>query len=75
MTRTLYFRLLLNEFNDVILDATKKQPAWIYQNTRPDGWIDLTEEVVLQGANRALLGLLTLLVTLPWEIQLKTLDS
>ncbi|MDJ0901610.1 MAG: hypothetical protein QNJ55_22665 [Xenococcus sp. MO_188.B8] len=39
----------------------------------PDGWIDLTEEVLFQGANRALAGLLTLLITLPWEIQLRTL--
>ncbi len=70
---TLLKQLLLNEFNDVIVAATEEQPAWIYQNTHPDDWIDLTEEVVFQGGNRALLGLLTLLVTLPWEIQLKTL--
>ena len=70
---TLLKQLLLNEFNDVILFTTEEQPAWLYQNTHPDGWIDLTEEVVFQGGNRALLGLLTLLVTLPWEIQLKTL--
>ena len=70
---TLLKQLLLNEFNDVIIAATEEQPAWIYQNTHPDGWLDLTEEVVFQGANRALLGLLTLLVTLPWEIKLKTL--
>jgi hypothetical protein len=70
---TLLKQLFLNEFNDVILSATEEQPAWIYRNTHPDGWIDLTEEVVFQGGNRALLGLLTLLVTLPWEIKLKTL--
>lgn len=63
----------MNEFNNVIIDATEEQPALIYQNTHPDGWIDLTEEVVFQGGKRALLGLLTLLITLPWEIKLKTL--
>ncbi len=70
---TLLKQLLLNEFNDVIVAAKEEQPAWLSQNTHPDDWIDLTEEVVFQGGNRALLGLLTLLVTLPWEIQLKTL--
>jgi hypothetical protein len=66
-------QILLNEFNDVILFATEEQPAWLSQNIHPDGWIDLTEEVGFQASNRALLGLLTLLVTLPWENKLKTL--
>ena len=64
-------QLLLAEFNDVILDATTEQLPWIVHNTTEDGWIDLTEEVWFQAGNRALLGLLTLLITLPWEMRLR----
>ena len=66
-------QLLLAEFNDVILDATTEQLAWIVHNTSQDGWLNLTEEALFQGGNRALLGLLTLLITLPWEMKLRTL--
>lgn len=66
-------QLLLHEFNDVLLDAIEERAVWLSPYQDEDGWIDLTEEVVFQGANRALAGLLTLLITLPWEIQLKTL--
>lgn len=68
-------QLLLAEFNDVILDATTEQAAWIVCNTSDDGWLNLTEEVLFQGGNRALLGLLTLLITLPWEMKLRKLIS
>ena len=64
-------RLLLAEFNDVIIDATDEQLGWIVRNTSDDGWINLTEEVLFQGGNRALLGLLTLLTTLPWAMKLR----
>ena len=66
-------QLLLYEFNDVLLDAIEERAVWLSPHLDEDGWIDLTEEVVFQGANRALAGLLTLLITLPWEIQLRTL--
>jgi hypothetical protein len=66
-------QLLLAEFNDVILDATTEQVDWMVHNTSDDGWLNLTEEVLFQGGNRALLGLLTLLITLPWEMKLRTL--
>lgn len=66
-------RLLLAEFNDVIIDATEERLGWIVRNTSDDGWINLTEEVLFQGGNRAILGLFTLLITLPWEIKLRTL--
>ena len=66
-------QLLLNEFNDAINDAISERAPWLTPHLYPDGWLDLTEEVGFIGANRALSGLLTLLVTLPWEIQLKTL--
>ena len=68
-------QLLLTEFNDVISDATSEQLPWIVDNTTEDGWVNLTEEVVFQGGNRALLGLLTLLITLPWEMKLRTFIS
>ena len=68
-------QLLLAEFNDVILDATTEQVAWIVHNTSDDGWLNLTEEALFQGGNRALLGLLTLLITLPWEMKLRRLIS
>ena len=71
--RPLLQQLLLNEFNDAINDAISERAPWLTPHLYPDGWLDLTEEVGFIGANRALAGLLTLLVTLPWEIQLKTL--
>ncbi len=71
--RPLLQQLLLSEFNDAIKDAISERAPWLTPHLHPDGWLDLTEEVGFQGANRALAGLLTLLVTLPWEIQLKTL--
>ena len=71
--RPLLQQLLLNEFNDAINDAISEGAPWLTPHLQPDGWLDLTEEVWFIGANRALSGLLTLLVTLPWEIQLKTL--
>lgn len=66
-------QLFLNEFNDAMSDATEEQPPWLTPHLHPSGWIDLTDEVLFQGANRALAGVLTLLLTLPWEMQLKTL--
>ncbi len=66
-------QLLLIEFNDVIAHAEAKRPDWILHSLQPDGWLDLTEEVLFQAGNCALLGLLTLILTLPWELELKIL--
>ncbi len=66
-------QLLLIEFNDVIAHALNERPDWILHSLQPDGWIDLTEEVLFQAGNCALLGLLTLILTLPWELELKIL--
>lgn len=64
-------RLLLTEFNDVIVYALQDRPAWISPYVHPDDWVDLTDDVLFQAGNCALLGILTLIITLPWEHQLK----
>ncbi len=39
-----------------------------------DGLINLTSEVRFIAGNRAIMGLITLVLTWPWEIELKKLQ-
>lgn len=63
-------QLLWGELNEVILSAQEERPSWLTKNTDTDGWLDLSEEVVFQSINRAMAGILTILATLPWSMQL-----
>lgn len=67
-------QLLKSEVTDVLNHAFEEQPDWLLPYITSDGWIDLSDEVVFIAGNRAMLGLLTLLLTLPWEIELKKLQ-
>lgn len=68
-------RLLWGEINEVIASAKEQQPLWLMKNRNPDGWIDLSEEVVFQSVNQAMAGILTIVATLPWSIQLKLIAN
>lgn len=72
---TLLQQLLLSEFNDAIIDAISERPPWLIPYLHADGWIDLSDEVLFHGANRAMAGVLTLLITLPWYMKLRPLKN
>lgn len=64
-------QLLWGEFNEVITSAKEEKSAWLMKNINTDGWINLNEEVVFQSVNQAITGILTMVVTLPWSMQLR----
>ncbi len=66
-------QLLASEVSDLLNDAFDDREDWLVPYINKDGLIDLTEEVKYIAGNRAITGLLTLLLTLPWEIELKKL--
>ena len=68
--RELLKQLLWGEFNDAIVSAQESQSPWLMKNLNADGWIDLSEELLFQSINRAMAGILTIVATLPWQIQL-----
>ena len=70
--RELLKQLLWGEFNDAIVSAQESQSPWLMKNLNADGWIDLSEELLFQSINRAMAGILTIVATLPWQIQQQT---
>lgn len=72
---TLLKRLILHEFNDFMDYAQSQRPDWIANSLTDDGWIDLNQDVMFQAANSTFVGLLTLIVTLPWENQLSMIEQ
>jgi hypothetical protein len=66
-------QLFWGEFNDAIEYAQSEKLPWLKKNLNRDGWIDLDEDVVFQGVNCALAGILTTVATLPWQMELSTL--
>ena len=67
---TLLKQLLRGEFNYVVLSAQDEQASWLVKNINPDGWIDVDDELLFQSVNRAIVGILTLIATLPWSMQI-----
>ena len=68
-------QLLWGEFNEVIVSAKEEGSTWLMRNINTDGWINLNEEVVFQSVNQAITGILTMVVTLPWSMQLKLIAN
>ena len=68
-------QLLWGEFNEVIVSAKEEGSAWLMRNINTDGWINLNEEVVFQSVNQAITGILTMVVTLSWSMQLKLIAN
>ncbi|MDJ0742786.1 MAG: hypothetical protein QNJ32_05420 [Xenococcaceae cyanobacterium MO_167.B27] len=62
--------LLTMEFLDVTNYAISEKEPWITKNIREDGGIELTEELMLINGSRAILGVLTLIISLPWDLKL-----
>lgn len=68
-------QLLKEEINEVIVSAQEEKSLWLTRNRNRDGWINLNEEVVFQSVNQAMAGILTIVATLPWSMQLKNKSS
>ena len=66
-------QLITSEVTDALNHAFDDKEDWLLPYITPEGLIDLTEEVRFIVGNRALMGIITLLLTLPWEIELKKL--
>ncbi len=69
-------QLMTSEVRDVLshaFDDKDDKEDWLLPYITESGLIDLTEEVIFVSGNRAIMGLMTLLLTLPWEIELKKL--
>ena len=67
--RELLKQLLWGEFNEVMISAQSERSPWLMKNLNPDGWIDMSEELLFQSINRAMAGILTIVATLPWQMQ------
>lgn len=68
--RGLVKQLLRGEFNEVIDSAQEEQKLWLTKNLNADGWINVNKELLFQAVNTAMAGILTMVATLPWQIQL-----
>ncbi len=68
--RELLKQLLWGELNEVMISAQSEKTPWLMKNLNPDGWIDIDEELLFQSVNRAMAGILTIVATLPWSMQL-----
>lgn len=69
-TEPLLEKLLWGEVNEVIISAQEEKLSWLMKNLNTDGWIDMSEELIFQTMNRAIVGILTVIGTLPWSMQL-----
>lgn len=63
-------QLLWGELNEVFVSAQESEEFWLTNNLNADGWIDVDEELLFQAVNTAMAGILTMIATLPWQVQL-----
>lgn len=67
-------QLLWGEFNEVVNSAQQEQASWLMKNVNADGWIDLSDELLFQSVNRVIVGILTIVATLPWSMHLELVN-
>ncbi len=67
-------QLITSEVRDVLNYAFDDLEDWLLPYIMEDGLINLTSEVRFIAGNRAIMGLITLVLTWPWEIELKKLQ-
>jgi hypothetical protein len=66
-------QLFRGEFNDAIEYAQSEKLPWLEKSLDRNNEIGLSEYTVFQGVNCALAGILTIVATLPWQMELSTL--